>query len=401
VKYDVIIIGGGAAGLFCAIEAGKRGRKTLVIEHNAEVGRKILISGGGRCNFTNVDTGPENFVSQNPHFCKSALARYTPEDFIKLVRKHKIDFYEKKLGQLFCRESSRAIVEMLLRECSAAKVKVMTQCEVKEVRAGRPHDSRRDASATKNGAKFELQTNRGKISCQSLVIATGGLSFPKIGATSFGYEIARQFEIAQTVMRPALVPLVTTGNKQFTSLAGVSIDAVVTRARARFRENILFTHRGLSGPAVLQISNYAQPGEEISIDLLPEMSEDALIASMAKSEQTVENFLAKFLPKRFTEVFAAQNFAGGACRKLSKTEIDSIANDLKNWQVKITGDEGYHKAEVTLGGVSTTELSSQTMEAKKVPGLYFIGEVVDVTGWLGGYNFQWAWASGYAAGNSV
>jgi predicted Rossmann fold flavoprotein len=401
VKYDVIIIGGGAAGLFCAIEAGKRGRKTLVIEHNAEVGRKILISGGGRCNFTNVDTGPENFVSQNPHFCKSALARYTPEDFVKLVRKHKVDFYEKKLGQLFCRESSRAIVEMLLQECSAAKVKIQTSCEVKRLKAERLQDSRRDAGTKKKGATFELETAGGKLFCDSLVIATGGLSFPKIGATSFGYEVARQFEIAQTVTRPALVPLVTGGNARFTSLAGVSIDAAVTRAKARFRENILFTHRGLSGPAVLQISNYAQPGEEISIDLLPDVSEQDLIAAMAKSEQMMENFLAKLLPKRFADVFAAQNFAGGACKKLSKAEIESVADSLKDWRVKVTGDEGYHKAEVTLGGVSTAELSSQTMEVKKVPGLYFIGEVVDVTGWLGGYNFQWAWASGYAAGNSV
>jgi predicted Rossmann fold flavoprotein len=392
VKFDVIIIGGGAAGLFCAIEAGKRGRRTLVIEHNAEVARKILISGGGRCNFTNTGTGPENFVSQNPHFCKSALARYTPEDLIKLVRKHKIDFYEKKLGQLFCRESSRAIVEMLLQECSEAKVKVQTGCAVKEVRK----------ESLQEGATFKLRTDLGEISCESLVIATGGLSFPKIGATSFGYDIAKQFEIAQTATRPALVPLVTEGNARFTNLAGVSIEAIISHGNTRFREDILFTHRGFSGPATLQISNYARSGEVISIDLLPNMSEQDLSAAMAKSEQTVGNFLAKFLPKRFAEAFAAQNFAAGqACRKLSKTEIESIANELKNWQVKITGDEGYHKAEVTLGGVSTAELSSQTMEAKKVPGLYFIGEVVDVTGWLGGYNFQWAWASGYAAGSSA
>ncbi len=388
-KYDVIIIGGGAAGLLCAAQAGKRGRKTMVIEHNGQAGRKIIISGGGRCNFTNIETGAENFASENPHFCKSALARYTPDDFIKLVKKHRIEFYEKKLGQLFCRETSRLIVEMLLKECKDAGAKIITGCAVKEVSKGR---------------EFLLRTDKGEFSCDSLVVASGGLSFPKIGATAFGYEIARQFGLAQTETRPALVPLITVGNKDFKNLAGVSIDAVVATVsggKRRFRENILFTHRGLSGPAVLQISNYAASGEEIAIDLLPDLDESEFVETAAKSERTLENFLSKFLPKRFSEVFAAQNFSNKAVKKLTRSEIESIAGDLKNWRIKVAGNEGYDKAEVTLGGISTDELSSQTMEAKKVPGLYFIGEVVDVTGWLGGYNFQWAWASGYAAGQSA
>jgi predicted Rossmann fold flavoprotein len=389
VKYDVIIIGGGAAGLFCAIEAGKRGRKTLVIEHNAQVGRKIIISGGGRCNFTNTNTGAENFVSANPHFCKSALARYTPDDFVKLVKKHHIEFYEKKLGQLFCRETSRLIVEMLLKECEAARVKIQTSCAV---------------TAVTKDSEFLLKTERGEFSCQSLVIATGGLSFPKIGATAFGYEIARQFGVTRTETRPALVPLIIAENKKFTRLAGVSIEAAVSGGKRQFRENILFTHRGLSGPAILQISNYAVSGEEIAIDLLPDTGESDFAEAAAKSEQTVENFLGRFLPKRFAEVFAAQNaqnFPDRPFKKLTGAEIESIGNELKNWRVKVAGNEGYDKAEVTRGGVSTGELSSQTMEAKKVPGLYFIGEVVDVTGWLGGYNFQWAWASGFAAGQAA
>jgi len=397
--FDVIIIGGGAAGLFCATQAGKRGRKTLVIEHNAQVGRKILISGGGRCNFTNIYTGPENFVSQNPHFCKSALARYTPDDFIKLVKKHKIDFYEKKLGQLFCRENSRLIVEMLLRECEMAKVRVLTSCSVKEVRAGRLTTAA--SSRSDGGAIFDLETNLGVFSCDSLVIASGGLSFAKIGASSFGYDIAKQFGIKRVETRPALVPLVFAGGKGFTSLAGVSIDARVSAGKQEFRENILFTHRGLSGPAILQISNYVQRDREVLIDLLPEISEPEFLEQASASLQTTENFLRKFLPARFAEVFTAQNFPNKPLNKLEKKEIEKIAETLKNWQVRFGDTEGYDKAEVTLGGVSTAELSSQTMETKRMPGLYFIGEVVDVTGWLGGYNFQWAWASGFAAGQAV
>ena len=385
-KFDAIIIGAGAAGFFCALQAGKRGRKVLVIEHNAQVGRKILISGGGRCNFTNINTKAENFVSQNPHFCKSALARFTPNDFIELVKKHKIEFYEKKLGQLFCRESSRKIVEMLLAECENAKVEIRTNCTVKNVR--------------KNDL-FELETNQGVFTCEKLVIATGGLSFPKIGATDFGYRIAKQFGLKIVLTKPSLVPLVFADGKNFSKLAGVSLDSQISTAKASFRENILFTHRGLSGPAVLQISNYWEPKKQISIDLLPEFDALELLEKNLAGKQNLDNFLAKFLPNRFAEIFTSEQFPNKPLNQLSKKEILQIAEKLNNWQVFFNETEGYHKAEVTLGGISTDEISSQTMEAQKCAGLYFIGEVVDVTGWLGGYNFQWAWTSGFACGQAI
>ncbi len=385
-KFDVIIIGGGAAGLFCAIEAGKRGRKTLVIEHNAQVGRKIIISGGGRCNFTNADTSPENFISANPHFCKSALARYTPRDFIELVKKHKIDFYEKKLGQLFCRESSRQIVEMLLKECEKAGVEFQLDCSVKNVE--RPEF-------------FEIETTRGKFMSESLVIATGGLSFPKIGASDFGYRIGKQFSLRFTQVRPSLVALVLAGGNGYSKLAGVSVDSTVSAGKHSFRENILFTHRGLSGPAILQISNYWQKPVPVSINLLPETDASQLLHENRHRSQTVENFLAGLVPQRLAELFVAQNIPNKPLDQLSDREIKHIAGLLNGWNVEFSDTEGYDRAEVTLGGISTDELSSQTMETKKVKGLYFIGEVVDVTGWLGGYNFQWAWASGFAAGQSV
>ncbi len=385
-KYDAIIIGGGAAGLSCAIEAGKRGRRTLVIEHNAQVGRKILISGGGRCNFTNTGTKPENFVSANPHFCKSALARYTPQDFVELVKKHKIEFYEKKLGQLFCRESSLQIVEMLLKECEAAKVELHVDCSVKNI---------------ERNELFELETTRGKFTSESLVIAAGGLSYPKIGASDFGYRIAKQFSVKRTDVRPSLVALVMAGGKSYSKLAGVSVDASLTAGKQVFRENILFTHRGLSGPAVLQVSNYWQKLEPISINLLPETNALEQLNANRSRGQTIENFLGSLLPQRFAERFVAQNVANKPLSQLSNREVEHIAGLLNDWRVEFNDTEGYDRAEVTLGGVSTDELSSQTMEVKKAPGLYFIGELVDVTGWLGGYNFQWAWASGFAAGQSV
>ena len=385
-KFDVIVIGGGAAGLFCAIEAGKRGRKTLVIEHNAQVGRKIVISGGGRCNFTNIATKPENFISANPHFCKSALARYTPQHFVELVKKHKIEFYEKKLGQLFCRESSRLIVEMLLKECASAKVDFQLDCSVKSV-------GREDL--------FELETTRGKFTAESLVIATGGLSFSKIGASDFGYKIAKQFSIKRTDLRPSLVALVLAGGNNYSKLAGIAIDANLNAGKQVFRENILFTHRGLSGPAVLQISNYWKKKQPVIVNLLPETDAlEHLIANRHKN-QTIENFLGGILPQRFAEAFVLQNGSNKPLKQLSNREIERISELLNKWSVEFSDTEGYDRAEVTLGGVSTDELSSQTMEAKKVSGLYFIGEVVDVTGWLGGYNFQWAWSSGFAAGQSV
>jgi predicted Rossmann fold flavoprotein len=386
-KFDAIIIGAGAAGLFCAIEAGRRGRKVLVLEHNAQVGRKILISGGGRCNFTNRDVKAENFISQNPHFCKSALSRYTPQDFIELVKKHNISFFEKKLGQLFCRESARLIIEMLLEECRAAKVEIRTNCSIKNI---------------EKGDFFTVETNQGVFTSASFVVATGGLSFAKIGATDFGYRIARQFGLKIVETRPALVPLVFAKEADnYKNLAGISIDALVSCGKQTFRENILFTHRGLSGPAVLQISNYWRKDKAVSIDLMPTANALELLENNGEKRQLLDNFLGQFLPNRFSEVFTAQNFTNKPLNQIGKKEIEKTAETLNDWRVLFGDTEGYDKAEVTLGGISTDELSSRTMEAKKIAGLYFIGEITDVTGWLGGYNFQWAWSSGFAAGLAI
>lgn len=382
-----MIIGAGAAGLFCAAEAARRGRRVAVLERNAQPGRKIIISGGGRCNFTNVHTRPENFVSQNPHFCKSALARYAPADFIDLVKKHRIEFYEKKLGQLFCRGRSYQIVELLLNECDSAGAEVRTGVAVKSVTA-------------ENG-EFSIASSAGEFTCTSLVIATGGLSFPKIGATGFGYDVARQFGLKIVDTRPSLVPLVFSDGKPFAKLSGISVDSAVSSGAASFRENILFTHRGLSGPAILQISNYWKKSQPIAIDLLPDNDAREILGENRASRQLLDNFMARYLPKRFAELFISLILPNRPLDQFSKKELDNIAHLLNHWQVSFADTEGYDKAEVTLGGVSTSELSSQTMEAKRVPGLYFIGEVVDVTGWLGGYNFQWAWSSGFAAAQSV
>ncbi|MFM9905801.1 MAG: NAD(P)/FAD-dependent oxidoreductase [Pyrinomonadaceae bacterium] len=384
-KYDAIIIGGGAAGLFCAIEAGKRRKKVLVIEHNSEVGRKIVISGGGRCNFTNVDTRPDNFISKNPHFCKSALAQYTPQDFIALVRKHKIEFYEKTLGQLFCRDSSRQIVEMLLTECRKASVEIKTNCAIQAITGKGP---------------FVAETNHGEFEAANLIVASGGLSFPKIGASGLGYRIARQYGLEVVETRPSLVALVME-DKRYASLAGVSMDVGVTDGKEVFRENILFTHRGMSGPAVLQISNYWRPGQPVSFNLTPETDVKKHISANRKSRKLLSNSFAEILPQRFADLFAANEFERKPLYQMNENEIESLEDRLGNWRVKFSATEGYDRAEVTLGGVSTDELSSKTMESKRQPGLYFIGEVVDVTGWLGGYNFQWAWSSGYAAGNAI
>lgn len=383
--HDVIVIGGGAAGLFCAITAGKRGCRVLVIEHNAEVGRKIIISGGGRCNFTNTNVTAENFVSQNPHFAKSALAGFTPQDFTALVKRHKIPFYEKKLGQLFCRESSRAIVEMLLAECRTAKVEIRTNCSVNSV--------------TSDGG-FVVETNQGSFASEKLVIACGGLSFRKVGASDLGYRIARQFGLKIVETRPSLVGLVLEG-RNYRELAGVSADAIVTTNKKSFRENILFTHRGMSGPAILQISNYWKKSEQITIDLLPDTDFSKLLLDNRTRRKTLSNFFGEMLPTRLSDEFVAANLQNKPLDQLSNREIDEIATLIKSWQVKFAETEGYDRAEVTLGGVSTDELSSKTLEAKKIAGLYFIGEVIDVTGWLGGYNFQWAWASGFAAGTAI
>ncbi len=396
-EWDVIVIGAGAAGLFCAIEAGKRGRRVLVLEHAERVGKKIGISGGGRCNFTNIYTSPENFVSANPHFCKSALARYTPADFISLVEKHGIAYHEKKLGQLFCDGSSQQIIDMLLRECAAAGVKVCCSCQVLKVATGPVNE--------KNG-RFSLSTNQGSFQSSSLVIATGGLSIAPLGATDFGYRVARQFGLGIEEPRPGLVPLTLSARmqKQLTPLSGVSLDALVScngHTSREFRENILITHRGLSGPAILQISTFWQPGTPVSINLLPD--EDAFDILKCNQSSAIElvNLLSRHLPKRFAQAWCELYAPSKPLKQYDNPELSGIAEKLHNMQITPAGTEGFKKAEVTAGGVSTTELSSQTMEAKRVPGLYFIGEVVDVTGQLGGYNFQWAWASGYAAGQFV
>lgn len=383
--YDAIIIGGGAAGLFCAFEAGRRGRRVLVVEHNAQVGRKIIISGGGRCNFTNTNTRPENFISKNPHFCKSALSRYTPADFVDLVRRHGIAYYEKKLGQLFCRERSQRIVDMLLAECRSARVEIKTACTV--------------ASIERNG-QFRVETDHGDFGTKNVVIACGGLSFPKIGASDLGYRIARQFGIKIVETRPSLVAMILEGDG-YKRLAGVSLDAAVKAGRESFRENILFTHRGLSGPAILQASNYWRRGEPVSIDLMPDAAAAELLEGSSSGRQNLNNFLAAFFPQRFADEFAVREFVNKPLYQMNEHEIAALRKKLNDWQVKFRETEGYDRAEVTLGGVSTAELSSRTMESKRVPGLYFIGEVVDVTGWLGGYNFQWAWASAHAAAGSI
>lgn len=384
-NVDVIVIGGGAAGLFCAIEAGKRGRKVVVIEHAERVGKKIAISGGGRCNFTNIYTSPENFLSANPSFCKSALARYTPADFIALVQKHNIPFHEKKLGQLFCDEGSGRIIDMLLNECSDAGVEVACSSAVRSVSK---HE------------QFEIELNDRALHSQSLVIATGGLSIAPLGATDFGYRIARQFDLKIEETKPGLVPLTLTKEvlRQLTPLSGVSVDASVRCNGKEFRENILITHRGMSGPAILQISSYWMPRQPIEIDLLPDHDALNLLTKQAGTDTSLAKFLTQFLPRRFAQAWCKLNFPSKPLNRYTSRELFEIATRLHHWRVIPSGTEGYKKAEVTAGGVSTSELSSQTMETRKVPGLYFIGEVVDVTGQLGGYNFQWAWSSGYAAG---
>ncbi|HEX3085261.1 MAG TPA: NAD(P)/FAD-dependent oxidoreductase [Pyrinomonadaceae bacterium] len=421
-EWDVIVIGAGAAGLFCASEAGKRGRKVLVIEHADRVGKKIAISGGGRCNFTNTGTSPDNFVSRNPHFCKSALARYTPADFIALVEKHGIAYHEKKLGQLFCDGSSQQIIDMLLRECHDASVEIRCGCEVRQVAQ---NINRHEPVAERS---FILQTNQGTFHSSSVVIATGGLSIAPLGATDFGYRIARQFGLRIEETRAGLVPLTLPAQilKALAALSGVSIDALVTCPSSQaFRENILITHRGLSGPAILQVSNYWRPGESISINLLPDedimevisvariIERDSATGSAQGATQgatkttgpssriELVNLLSRYLPRRFAQAWCDLYGASRPLKQYNARELQKIADNIHRLQLTPAGTEGFRKAEVTVGGVSTAELSSQTMEARRVPGLYFIGEVVDVTGQLGGYNFQWAWASAFAAGQVV
>jgi predicted Rossmann fold flavoprotein len=384
--FDAIVIGAGAAGLMCAIEARKRGRRVAVIEHSEKIGKKILISGGGRCNFTNIHCSPENFLSSNPHFHKSALARYTPADFIALVEKHRIRYHEKTLGQLFCDNSAREIVTMLEDECRRAHVQIFTGTRITEVR---------------HTEEFVLTTAKQEFRTPALVIASGGLSIPKMGATSFGYEVAKQFRIRIRPTRPALVPLTFApeDRQRYSDLAGISAEVIASADSHNFREKMLFTHRGLSGPAILQISSYWTPQQSITIDLVPE---HVALGSLERPKsrrdmQSAKQVLRTLLPQRFADRWAENNPPAA----WTNQALEDWERNLHRWTITPAGTEGYEKAEVTAGGVDTDELSSKTMESKKIPGLYFIGEVVDVTGHLGGFNFQWAWASGYCAGQAI
>jgi predicted Rossmann fold flavoprotein len=404
-KTDVIIIGSGAAGMMCALQSGQRGRSVVLLEHAKKLAEKIRISGGGHCNFTNINTRPENFISANPDFCRSALARYTPQDFIALLKKHNIGYHEKTLGQLFCDEESDAVIAMLRGECEAAGVKRFMGCEVGEIKYSPSPDN---GQQKKEGHRFHVSTSRGDFNSASLVIATGGLSIPKAGATPFGYHIAEQFGIPITKLKPGLVPLSFAPDdwKPYADLTGVSLDVVVSFSKQSFRENMLVTHRGLSGPAILQISSYWQHGEPLHINLLPDCDMLALLTEQKTSKKLLSNFLTKWFPKSFSDVWCAQliehkKIENKPLNQYNDKERKQIAALLHDWQVTPSGTVGYNKAEVTCGGIDTHALSSKTMECIEVPGLYFIGEVVDVTGQLGGYNFQWAWASGYAAGQSV
>jgi predicted Rossmann fold flavoprotein len=386
--YDVIVLGAGAAGLMCAIEAGKRGRRIRVLEHNDRVGKKILISGGGRCNFTNLGAGPANYLSERPNFCKSALARYTPQDFIGLVEKHGVSYHEKKLGQLFCDGSSRDIVNLLLAECTDAGVDLRVNCRVGEVR---------------KTDRFLLTTNLGTMACHSLVVATGALSFPKLGATDFGHQLARQFGLPLTPIRPGLVPLTfLEDDLALAELSGVSLPVNARCNGTSFTENMLFTHRGLSGPAILQISSFWRQNDRITFHLLPGMNPVEILQAGRKEGLTLINLLSRHWPRRFAEAWCERYMPSQkSLSQYPAEQIRVLTTLLEGFPLGFSGTEGYPKAEVTLGGVDTMALSSKTMEVREVPGLYFIGEVVDVTGWLGGYNFQWAWSSGFAAGQAV
>lgn len=384
-SFDAIILGAGAAGLMCAMEAGKRGRRVALLEHAERAGKKILISGGGRCNFTNIYCQPENFISANPHFAKSALARYTPADFIALVEKHRIPYHEKTLGQLFCDGSSREIVDMLDAECRAAGVQIFLKQRVKEVL---------------RTTEFVVRAEQNDFRAPAVVVATGGLSIPKMGATSFGYDLARQFGLKIQDPRPALVPFVfgASDRKRLCDLAGVSAEVIASADHAQFREKMLITHRGLSGPAILQISSYWKPGAPIRIDLAPEQQitpaiREAKTRDLAAVRKSLERVLPNRLASRCLELHPPAAFTNQG--------LDDFEQQLHEWTITPAGTEGFEKAEVTAGGVDTNELSAKTMESRKVPGLFFIGEVVDVTGHLGGFNFQWAWASGAAAGRSL
>jgi predicted Rossmann fold flavoprotein len=384
-KFDAVILGAGAAGLMCAIEATKRGRKVAVLERAERIGKKILISGGGRCNFTNLYCGPENFLSANPHFAKSALARYTPAEFIALVEKHRIPYHEKTLGQLLCDRSATDITGMLEAECNAAGAKIFLDCKIREVQ--RP-------------TEFAVRCEAAEFHAPVLVVATGGLSVSKMGATSFGYDLARQFGLKIVATRPGLVPLVfhPKDRSHYRTLAGVSVDVIASANDKSFREKMLFTHRGLSGPAILQISSYWNEGRPIHLDLAPQRVATAKIReSSDRNVAAARRAFQEFLPQRFASLWVDLNAPGA----WTNPDLEELESEVHAWSVLPAGTEGYDKAEVTAGGVSTEGLSSKTMESREVRGLFFIGEVVDVTGQLGGFNFQWAWASGAAAGRAL
>jgi len=386
--YDAIVIGGGGGGMFCAFTAANRGKRVLLLEHNERLGKKIEISGGGRCNFTNINASAENYLSRNRDFCKSALARYTPWDFIALVEKHGIAYHEKKLGQQFCNGSSRQIIGMLERECQESGVRILSHCDVQEV---------------EKTNQYIIRTSRGTFQSDALVVATGGLSFPKLGASDLGYRIARKFGIGVTDIRPGLVPLTFQPHEKdfYAPLAGVALPVRISAGNRHFEEAMLFTHRGLSGPAALQISSYWDGNSPLAINLLPDKKDSEAFAAATRSGTTALQNLSKIWPRRFAESWCDRNAPEKPLARCSKEEIERLDASLHEWKQSFAGTEGYPKAEVTCGGIDTGELSSKTMESRKVPGLYFIGEVVDVTGWLGGYNFQWAWASASACGTAI
>jgi predicted Rossmann fold flavoprotein len=388
--FDAVILGAGAAGLMCALVAGQRGRKVLLLEHTNKVGAKILISGGGRCNFTNLDVAPDRFLSDNPHFCTSALSRYTQSDFIGLVRRHHIPYHEKRLGQLFCDSSAREIVSMLLKECVLGGVDLRLGHTVTNV-------SRAD--------RFRVETNSGFFTAPALVLATGGLSIPKMGATGFSYDLARRFGLRVTETLPGLVPMrIAVGSAGFNpTLAGVSLEAVASYGEQSFRENILFTHHGLSGPAILQISSFWRPGGSITIDLLPSLEVSAFFIQRKRGRPRASphTVLAEIMPARLAQALTAAHLPTAEIANISNRTLTAFANRLHGWHFRPERTEGYAKAEVTLGGIDTRDLSSKTMAARNVYGLYAVGEAVDVTGWLGGYNFQWAWSSGWSAGQAI
>jgi len=391
-EVDVIIIGAGASGLMCAIEAGKRQRTVLVLDHANKAGKKILMSGGGRCNFTNYTVEAENYLSENVHFCKSALSRFTQWDFLEMIHAHSIPHHEREHGQLFCNETARDILNMLLTECDRASVRIQLQAEIKDIRQNKQPG-------------FTVRLKGQDISCQSLVVATGGLSIPKIGATPFGYKIAEQFNINVIATRAGLVPFTfhVQDKQKFAILSGLALPCTISNARQSFTENLLFTHRGISGPVVLQISSYWREGEELTIDLLPhlDLQQALLKAQQENNKVKLKKFLSQLLAKRLVPLFLPDNILESTLPDLSHKQIQFIAQQFHEWTVKPNATEGYRTAEVTLGGVDCHAISSKTMQANQVKGLYFIGEVVDVTGWLGGFNFQWAWASGWCAGQVV